>query len=146
MKTHLHVLVPASTTLSGIVDAMNALLAPHRLKDDDTIQPNWRFDYLCLFDATLCCEETDAELPAEMHDYRGYVSRVDRLRNDISNDVSVGAVVTPDGVWHDIDDFGHRMMNPAELNEAALKKWSRYYWKLLEDNPDCWVIETWTHS
>ncbi|QDT94830.1 hypothetical protein [Gimesia aquarii] len=142
MKTHLHVLVPTSTTLLGIVDAMEAILAPYRLKHDDTSQPNWQFDYLCLFEATLRCDETDAELPSEMHHYAGYISRVDRLRAD----VSAAAIVTPDGVWHDIHDFGYSMMNAAESNAAAQKKWSSYYRQLLENNPDCWVIETWAHS
>jgi hypothetical protein len=131
-----------STTLLGIQDAMEALLAPHRLKNEDTIQPNWRFDYLCLFDATLNCAETDAQLPIEMHDYVGYISRVDRLRAD----VSAGAVVTPDGDWHDIHDFGYRMMNDVVSNDGAQQKWDTCYRNLLQRNPHCWVVETWAHS
>ena len=143
MKTHLYVLVPTSTTLHGVEDAMQALLAPHRLKHDDTIQPNWRFDYLCRFDATLNCPETDAELPREMyHDYAGYISRVDRLRED----VSVGAVVTPDGEWHDIGDFGYRIINTPKSNAAATEKWDRHFRELMKHNSECWVIEAWAHS
>jgi len=143
MKTQLHILVPTSTTLHGISDAVEALLAVHRLKDDDTIQPNWHFDYLCLFDATLNCIETDAELPHELHpDLAGYISRVDRLRPD----ASAGALVTPDGTWHDCNDFGFRMMNDDAANDAAIKQWTNYYWQLMRDNPDCWVVETWAHS
>jgi len=143
MKTQLHILVPTSTTLHGIADAIETLLAPHRLNHDDTIQPNWRFDYLCLFDATLNCSETDAELPHELrHDLAGYISRVDRLRPD----ASAGALVTPDGAWHDCHDFGFRMMNDAASNDTAIKKWNNYYWQLVRDNPDCWVVETWAHS
>ncbi|MEM8667715.1 MAG: hypothetical protein AAGG48_09385 [Planctomycetota bacterium] len=139
MKTHLHILVPTSTTLFGIQDAMEALLAPHRLRHDDSIQPNWRFDYLCLFDASA---ETDAELPREMFDYAGYISRVERLRAD----VSAGAMITPDGVWHDVHDFGYRIMNVLESNSVPQQKWGRHYRQLLKHNPDCWIIETWAHS
>ena len=143
MKTPLHILLPASTTLHGLQDAMNALLEPHRLKHDDTIQPNWKFDYLCLFDATLNCSETDAELPPELHsDFAGYISKVARLRSD----VLAGAVLTPDGRWHDEFDFGTSFRNDAATNAVAMEKWTQHYWQLMRDHSDCWVIETWAHS
>ncbi|WP_442505696.1 hypothetical protein SH528x_004496 [Novipirellula sp. SH528] len=107
------------------------------------MQPNWRFDYLCLFDSTLNCAETDLELRESIHnDYAGYVSRVHRL----DPCASAGAVVTPDGQWHDLSDFGYRLMNDADSNAEPLERWHEHYWKLMRDNPDCWVIETWAHS
>ncbi len=116
MKTQLHVLVPASTNPLQLQDAVQTLPALHRQAHNDTIQPNWRSDYLCLFDPTLNCAETDAELPYEIRDdFASYISRVHRLRLD----AIAGAVVTPDGRWHDMHDFGYRMMNDAESNAAA---------------------------
>lgn len=144
MKTLLHVLVPGSKTLHGVWDAVDDLLERHRLKHDDVERyPHWRFDYLCRFEATLNCCETNAELPREMYtDYAGYVSRADRLRPD----VSAGAVVTPDGEWHDSFDFGFRMKNDDATNAAALEAWNKHYWQLMRDHADCWVMETWVHS
>lgn len=144
MKTQLHVLVPGSITLLGIGDAVNKLLEPHRLKHDDIERnPDWRFDYLCRFDSTLNCAETNSELPRDMFtDYAGYVSRADRLRPD----VSAGALVTPDGHWHDSSDVGFRLMNNAETNAAAIEKWDKRYWQLMREHSDCWVVETWAHS
>ncbi|WP_141631582.1 hypothetical protein [Rhodopirellula baltica] len=134
----------ASTTLHGVPDAVNELLEPHRLKHDDVERhPEWRFDYLCRFDSTLNCAETDAELPRDMHtDYAGCLSRADRLRPD----VSAGALVTPDGHWHDSFDFGFRMMNDDEANAAANEKWDKHYWQLMREHSGCWVLETWAHS
>lgn len=142
VKTRLHVLVPASTTLHGLAAAVDELLEPHR-KHDGESDRNRRFDYLCRFDSTLNCRETNAELPRDMYaDYAGYISRADRLRSD----VSAGAVVTPDGHWHDSCDFGFRMTSDGESNADALEEWSKHYRQLMRDHFDCWVLETWAHS
>ena len=77
-----------------------------------------------------------------MRDNAGYVSRVDRLRDD----VSASAVVTPDGEWHDIHDFGYRMMNDTDANADAQERWNKHFRRLLEEHPNCWAIERWAHS
>lgn len=143
MKTLLYVFVPESTEPLMLNDAVDTLLEPHRLKDEDNIQDDWRFDYLCRFEPTLNCSETDAELPREIHDaYAGYVSRLSRIKRDSLP----GAVITPNGQWHDLYDFGFRMLNDERSNTIAKQKWQHRFWELVKQSPDCWVIETWVHS
>jgi hypothetical protein len=144
MKTLLYVLVPASTDAIALQDAFDSLLNPHRLDQSlDEIQADRKFDYLCLLDPTLNCTETEAELPREVRDmYHGTISKVSRLRADECAD----ALVTPDGIWHDIFDFGWRILGNQAANDDASRKWHAHFSQLLRANIDCWVIETWAHS
>ena len=144
MKTLLYVLLPASTDAFDLEDAFYALLKPYHLdQSSDEIQPDWKYDYLCLFDPTLNCPETEAELPCEVGSlYRGTISKVSRLRTD----ARASALVTPDGTWHDVSDFGWTLLGDPAVNEVAIQEWQSYYSKRLQENFDCWVIETWAHS
>ncbi|MFN0019379.1 MAG: hypothetical protein ACKVP0_14030 [Pirellulaceae bacterium] len=144
MKTHVFVLLPASISALELEDAFYNLLKPHHLdQSGDESQPDWKYDYLCLFDATLNCEQTEGELPEEVRDlYHGTISKAARLRPD----ATAGALVTPEGVWHDIWSFGWRASGNPEANKSAMEKWNEHCSKLLRENADCWVLETWAHS
>lgn len=143
MKTLLYVFVPESTGPFELEDTLYEILEPFRLKQDDTIQPHWHFDYLCWFEPTLNCAATDAELPPQLHhNYAGHITRLSRL----SPDALPGAVVTTDGQWHDLSDFGFRLMNDAKANAIAEQNWRQCFWDLVDQSPNCWVIETWAHS
>ncbi len=144
MKTLLYVLMPVSTNPVDLQDEFFALLNPYRLNSSrDEFQPNSKFDYLCSFEPTLNCSETENELPYELRStYDGTISKVFRLRAE----TNCSAMVTPDGIWHDIFDFGWRMMADQESNELATCKWRDHVKELMNKNPDCWVIETWAHS
>lgn len=143
MKTLLYVFVPESVGPFELADTVEALLEPFRLKHEDTIQPHWRFDYLCEFEPTLNCAATDAELPPQIRsEYAGHITRLSRL----SSDALPGAVVTTHGEWHDLSDFGYRMMNDESANASARQNWRQHFWGLVDESPNCWVIETWAHS
>lgn len=141
MKTHLFVLIQQTWSPGGIAEAVDNLLAPHRQRFDG--DKNGRYDYLCQFDSTLNCEITNAEIPFDARrSFIGYISRVDRL----DSNVCPGAVITPDGKWHDIGDFGYRMTNNLGTNKIPIEKWRQYFWAVCHENPNCWVVETWAHS
>lgn len=146
MHTILHVLIPETVDSPQLQDVVHAILEPHRLKHDDTIQPDWKFDYLCLPEPTLNCAATEAELPVELQtEYAGRISKAHRLRSD----VSAGAIVTPSGKWHDLFDFGYRCTTDRQYiasNGTALREWKSLYHRILHEFPDSWVIELDAHS
>lgn len=125
-------------------DAMRAVMEPYHLDQTlDEIQPNWKWDYLCRFEPTLNCQETNLELPLDLQaDLTGHVSKAYRLP---SNAIP-GAVLTPDGVWHDQFDFGWRLMNDSDSNADADREWRNYFRGVINRHGDCWVLETWAHS
>src|SRR5690606_24998104 len=58
-----------------------------------------------------------------------------------------GAVVTSDGAWHDVSDFGWRLTaEPSRANDNAVQKWITHFQSLVAQHPNCWVLETWVHS
>lgn len=120
---------------------MENLLTPHRQKYDG--DPDGKYDYLCQFDATLNCAETNSELPFDARRiFSGYITTVERL----SLENQCGAIITPDGQWHDIFFFGYALMDDEEAKDIATVKWRRHLRSLLLENPNCWVVETWAHS
>jgi hypothetical protein len=142
MKTRVHVLVPLTTPADALSDHVDRLLAPHRMNDDDPTSGG-RFDYLCQLDATLNCTQTEYVLPHSVRRaFAGRISNTSRL----SDDASAGALVTPDGNWHDISDFGWRMMADADSNAEAERQWDSRYRNLVAEHQDCWVVETYAHS
>lgn len=142
MKTRIHVLVPLTTPADALSDHVNRLLASHRISDDDPTSSG-RFDYLCQLEATLNCTQTEYVLPHSVRrSFAGRISTTARL----SDDATAGAVVTPDGDWHDISDCGWRMMADADSNAEAERQWHRRYRNLIAEYPDCWVVELHAHT
>jgi len=120
------------------------LLAKHRF-DPDVPESRGRYDYLvgapvdCFHDPA-----TEGQLPADVR--RSYAGRIcDRVSLPI--DLVPGALVTPDGTWHDLADFGWKMMRePSRENQAAQARWESRYRELIALHPHCWVVEVWAHS
>jgi hypothetical protein len=144
MKTLVFVLVPDDVPADDISEHCRRLLHPHRIDEDDP-DHHGRFDYLvgapddCFNDTA-----TESRLPAPLRqEYAGNICEVSRLPKD----AACGALVTPDGQWHDLSDFGWRMVRePGEENRAAIAAWQRHYRSLVEAHPNCWVIAIGAHS
>ncbi len=58
-----------------------------------------------------------------------------------------GALITPDGAWYDLFDFGWRF-SPEETpaNRDAWERWSARVNELLAQNADCVAVQIDTHS
>ena len=143
MKTQVFVLVPLSVAPSALLGAADRLIELHRVGASGRAGGG-RFDYLV--GTGGCFDDPIAEGrlpgPAKRALHR-HVCEVERL----SGDIVPGAIVTPDGRWHDLADEGWRMLDePSAANEEALARWQVRCRKLLAENPYCWVVELKAHS
>lgn len=141
MHVRTFVLVPPDTP--DLRSASAALLRPHRLDEDAPERP-WRLDYWTVGDGEIGDAETAAALGiAADPDLAANVCRVSRLPPD----VVPGAVVTPDGVWHDLADHGHRPFDGASrANRRAMDAWRVAVQALLAAHPDHLVLAVDTHA
>lgn len=144
MKSQLFVLISYDVPPEEIDERVSQRLEPHRF-DPDQERRAGRFDYLVgAFDATFDDPATLATLPAELHE--SFAGRICRQEN-LPRDRIPAALLTPDGQWHDLEDFGWRLMQePSKDNSIAYANWSSHYHKLIDLNPSCWVISVWAHS
>jgi hypothetical protein len=143
LKTQVLVLVPFSVGPSALLTEAGELMERHRM-DQNRSAGGGRFDYLV--GAAGCFDDPIAEgrLPARVRrTLRRQVCEVERLPPNLVP----GALVTPDGNWHDMADDGWRMVDePSTSNQDAFTRWRARYRKLVADNPHCWVVEFWAHS
>lgn len=111
--------------------------------DENWPRTDGRFDYLVGADGCFDDAIAEGRLPAKVrHALRRQVSEVERLPTDLVP----GALITPDGSWHDLAEEGWSMMDePSASNEGALARWKVRYRKLLAENPCCWVVEFSAH-
>ena len=121
----------------------NALLQRHRL-DEDTYAPGWRTDYWTVGDETIRDEATERELGVTPDDSIHH--NVCFVRN-LAPGVGPSAVITPDGQWHDLFDFGWRF-SPTETpqNRDAWERWLVHLRGVLDAHAHCVAIEFDTHS
>ena len=144
MKTKVFVLVPYSVPAGEISAYIHRQLEKHFRNDSDP-QRNGRFDYLVGPLETLFADEvTESRLPPKTRrTYHGNICEMNRLPFD----ATAGAIVTADGVWHDLSDFGWRMMSDSsQANQDAISQWNIYFRELLSKHPDSWIVAIWAHS
>ena len=68
-------------------------------------------------------------------------------RASLPPDVVPGALVTHDGEWYDLGDYGWKMVNePSDENAAAHAQREKRYRELIAAHQHCWVVEVWAHS
>ena len=141
MHTTTYVLLrPPFDDLSAAIDR---LLEPHRV-NEESHEPGWRYDYWTIGDGELADAETEAAIGlAEDDDHRGNVRFVARLEGKSTP----GAIVTPDGAWHDLFDFGWKFRErETPAGKAAYEQWCAHAEKLLAAHRDCLAVEIDTHS
>jgi hypothetical protein len=57
-----------------------------------------------------------------------------------------GAVVTPDGKWHDLADFGWRLISSdSKSNIDAEMRWANEVKKIFAEHKECIAVEFDTH-
>ena len=144
MKTQVFVLVPYDVPPRDIGDYERLLLERHRSDPDDP-GVGGRFDYLVgALSKSFNDSPAEGRLPPEVR--RAYSGNICEHAN-LPVDLVPDALVTPDGVWHDLRDFGRRMIGePRGEDRAALALWTARYRELIAVHEDCWVVEVWAHS
>lgn len=124
MKSTLLVLLPPDSRDPEA--ALRAALEPHRLDEDDEASiRGHHWDYWSHEGDELVFQRAD-QRPA---------------------DCTVSAILTPDGVWHDLQDHGWRMLRePSRENEAAMARWKVLHDTLLQRFADHVAVEVIVHS
>src|SRR5262249_54248158 len=143
LKTHVFVLVPYAVGPSAILEFAEGLLARHRMDGDDRSRGG-RFDYLVGFDGYFSDTVAEGRLPAKvLRVLHRHICEMQHLPDDLVP----GALVTPDGIWHDLEDHGWRMVDQGKTsNLEAQARWSGRYRELIAEHPHCWVVEYWARS
>ncbi len=144
MKTQVFVLVPYDVPPAEIGDFERLLLERHRF-DPDEPGSRGRYDYLVgALEKSLNDPVAEGHLPPKVR--RSYSGNICERKN-LPPDIVPAALVTPDGEWHDLSDFGWRMLNePSNGNREAHAQWENRYRELIVAHQDCWVVEVWAHS
>jgi hypothetical protein len=138
------VLVPYVVPPANLSEAVEDRLNQHRFEMDDPRRAG-RFDRLVgAIAKSLNDPIAEGRLPKNVR--RAWSGNIcDKAR--VPPDLVPGALVTIDGAWHDLSDFGWRMVDePSAVNDEALARWGACYRQLLAAAPDCWVLEVWAHS
>ena len=142
MKTRVFVLVPYNADVNSLLEVADRCLETHRQHSSSL--RSGRFDYLCGDDGCFDDAIAEGRLPAQMkRALRGHICGIERLPDE----VIPGALVTPDGRWHDLNDFGYRTADEKSTeNRTAIDAWTARYRELLAENPYCWVLQYLAHS
>jgi len=73
-------------------------------------------------------------------------SRVCRISH-LPPDYEVSAAVTPDGRWHDLVDFGWRLVDGnSPQNREALIQWQAHFREIVAQHPDAIGVEVDCHG
>ena len=144
MKTQVFILIPYDVPPAEFHDFEDLLLESHRTGEDDPPRVG-HFDYLVgPLRKSLNDPVAAGRLPPSVR--RAYSGNICERAN-LPEGVVPGALVTPDGSWHDLFDFGWRMVNESsEANLEAFAQWTAHYRELIATYEDCWVVELWAHS
>lgn len=144
MKTQVFVLVPSQILPDGVSGYLDHVLRKHRDSPEQQGE-RARFDYLVgALAQTLHDPEAVALLPEETRrDYEGNFC----LSANLPSDYVPGALITCDGTWHDLSDFGWRMVaRNGRSNRDAMAQWTVRYHELIRQADFQWVVEIWAHS
>ena len=141
MKSSVFVLVEGSEPRDKIVEVAKELINRHRMPQDSS---EGRFDYLVApFETTFEDQAAEYMLPeSERRAYKGLIARV----AEIGVEIIPSSLVTPDGTWHDLSDFGWRMVGAKSENKLAISHWEDRCRSLLAEHPDCLALEFCAHS
>ena len=132
MKTQVFVLVPYDVSPSEIGDFERLLLERHRFDPDEPgNRGRGRYDYLVgALRKSFKDPVAEGRLPPKVR--RSYAGNICERKN-LPHEIVPAALVTPDGEWHDVDDYGWHT-------------WETRYRELVATHQNCWVVEVWAHS
>jgi hypothetical protein len=122
---------------------IDALIQRYRLNEID-YDPSWRYDYWTVGDGNIADPETAAALGLTGdEDYGSNVCFVSR----IGGRGTPGNIVTPDGRWHGLFDFGWKFRErDLPVGQEAYARWCAHAAEVLAAHQDCVAVEIDTHS
>jgi hypothetical protein len=140
MHTLTLVLLPPDTV--NLWQAGEKLLRPFQMIDDER-KPDTRLDYWTVGGGNIRDELSAVQLAvAANRDLASNVCFVSRLPVDFIP----GAIVTPDGKWHDLSDFGWKLIKgDSQDNRDTKIFWANEVGMLFAAHKDCIAVEFDTH-
>ena len=140
MHTLTLVLLPPDTL--DLWKAGEDLLLPYRMIDDERTSAT-HLDYWCVGGGNIHDEPTAAKLGVTADpDLSSNVCFVSRLRWDFIP----GAIVTPDGKWHDLSDYDWKLLKKdSQDNRDAEIFWANEVGKIFSAHKECIAVEFDTH-
>jgi hypothetical protein len=139
-----HVLVLLECPVESIADRLKRALEKHRLDEDDiqSIQAHhwdyWQFPTEGHFSDV----EIQKTFPSESSD----LLRNSTYVRNLPNDYRTSAVITEDGTWSDLEDFGWHLVNqPSASNDKAMEQWNSRLGGLLAAHQDHICVQVVTH-
>ncbi len=142
MKSHISVLIDSS--VENIAKQLKKVLEPHRLDEDnlDSIKAH-HFDYYCLYNED---DIKDTEISAKYASESQEILYNSRYVRNLPENYTTSGVISTDGKWTDLRDFGWSMINePSPANEKALVKWKKKLQDILAKNMDKIIVEILIH-
>jgi len=129
--------------IANIEETIDALLVPHRI-DETHYDPSQRYDYWTTGHGHITDPETASAVGlAGDEDYGPNVCLVSR----IGDRCTPADIITPDGVWHGLCDFGWKFLERDTLaGQQAYARWRAHAANVLAAHRDCVAVEIDTHS
>jgi hypothetical protein len=117
---HYNVLIILNPPLPNLRERVDEVMRPFKLDWDDEVSCRTaRWDW-CSLPADGPFRDPDAGGSANGFEPLNRVCRLSHLPPDYL----VSAAITPDGTWHDLADFGYRLIDEdSPRNEEALARW-----------------------
>lgn len=137
---HYDVLVIFDPPVADLREKVAERMKPFKVDWDDP-KP-WRWDWYSLPDDGPFA---DAEVLGLVggFDVPSRVCRMSRLPADYG----AAAAITPDGIWHDLDDFGWRMVDEGSAqNDEALAKWRVHFREIVAQYQNAIAVEVHCHG
>lgn len=127
--------------------ALRRALEPRRLNDDspESIQAyHWDYWFLPEEDQPPLSSIVARRFPSCSPDLVRYAAYVADLPDGYGYHAT--AILTPDGQWHDLEDFGWKLLaEPSPSNARALTAWASHATELLRTHTDHIGVLVWVH-
>lgn len=116
---HYTLLVILNRPPTDLRSHMNTVLAPFRFESEQQVRPRW--DWFAIGDGPFSDGPTAGLFSDLDEDEKTCVCRIGHLPTDYS----AAALLTPDGAWHDIEDFGWRLLDGESEKNGGLTRRGR---------------------
>jgi hypothetical protein len=137
---HYDVLLILDLPIADLREKVAERMQPFKVDWDDA-KP-WRWDWYSLPDDGPF---TDSEVIGIGGAF-DVPSRICRM-SWLPADYGVAAAITPDGTWHDLEDFGWRLVDgESPQNKEALARWHSRFREIVAQHQDCIGIVVHCHG
>jgi hypothetical protein len=123
---HFDLLVVLNEPVHDLRATIRVMMLPFHIENDAAIRRRW--DWFTIGDGPFTDATTSRQFGDIDEPVKSCIARMDRLPAGYS----AAALLTPDGVWHDIEDFGWRLLDEdSPSNQQAAARWRTRFAELV---------------